>query len=117
MNSRLAEPGRRRRKVDLTILTILGLKTGGITFVGLIGDDCENIDIFIEDALTGLVDREAHATTDLLAFLHLGSGLIEGTDLEDIGVIPAFLECRVGKDETCFSPKERSFSLSFMMSS
>ncbi len=78
---------------------VLALQRGGVGLVALVGDHREDVDFVVEDALALLVDRQAQAAPDLLALLHLGDGLVEGADLEDVGVVPAFFEGGVGEDE------------------
>ena len=76
-----------------------GLEFADELVVGLVGDDGEDVDTFVLDALAGVVDGETDATADFLAFAHVGDGLVEGADLEDVGVVPAFAEGGVGEDE------------------
>ena len=46
-----------------------------------------------------LIDAQAQTTADFLAFPNLAAALLQGADLENIRVIPAFTQCRVGEDE------------------
>ena len=49
--------------------------------------------------MTVLVDRQTQATADLLATLKLRAGMAQKANLEDVRVVPTFLECRVREDE------------------
>ena len=46
-----------------------------------------------------LVDGEPKPAPDLLALAVCGARLVQRADLEDVGVVPAFAECRVAEDE------------------
>jgi len=48
---------------------------------------------------TVLIHRQAETAADLLPLLHGAPGLIEGADLEDIGVVPTFAQGRMTEDE------------------
>ena len=49
--------------------------------------------------LTVLVDAQTQAATNFLAFLDLTLGFVQRTNLEHIGIVPAFSQGRVRKDK------------------
>ena len=51
-------------------------------------------------ALALLVHRQAHPAPDLLALFYVRDGLVQRADLEDIGVVPALPQGRMGEDES-----------------
>ena len=51
-------------------------------------------------ALTLLIDADTHATADFLSLVNIAVGLLQGTDLENIGVIPAFTQRGVREYKT-----------------
>ena len=91
----------------LTVFNVFGLQAAHVTFVTLVGNHRKDVDIFVKDSLASLVDGQAQAAPDFLALFHLGDGLVEGANLENVGVVPAFFEGGVGKDEAGFFVKRK----------
>ena len=59
---------------------------------------------------TQFVHTETHTTTNLLTFLRLIIRILQRTNLEHIGIIPSFLQCRVRENETYwFLEAQQSF--------
>ena len=65
----------------------------------LVGDDRQDVGLLIEDAAPGLVNAKADAAANLLALAHFGDRLVEGANLEHVGIVPPFAQGRVGEDE------------------
>lgn len=62
-----------------------------------------------------LIDTQTQAAPELLAFLDLALGLVQRTDLEHIGIVPAFLQGGVGKMNRSLLSKDSGVSLSCMI--
>src|SRR5690606_11423754 len=77
------------------------LERAGKFRIGLVGHHCQGVDgiTIVSDPLTTLVYRKAQTTADFLTFFDRRSRLVERTNLEYVGVIPAFTQCGVGKDK------------------
>ena len=54
---------------------------------------------FLVHALAILIDTEAHTTADFLPLADVASALLQRADLEDVRIVPAFLERGVREDE------------------
>ena len=93
---RLTRPGRER-------LSDLLLEAGDEVGVGLVGHDGQLVDVVDSDgvvhALAVLVDGQAKAAADLLAARDGVVALLEHAHHEDVGVVPALAQRRVGEDE------------------
>src|SRR5260221_7678793 len=75
------------------------LQARDVAVVTLVGDDREDIDVVLSHSLASAVHRQAHPSADLLALLDLGNGLVQRTDLEHVGIVPALTERGVREDE------------------
>ena len=97
--------GSSQRTVIENILDI-GLKVRNESLVALAGDDGQHIDIvdtvaagLLIHAVALLVNAQAQAAAHLLPFSGLAVRVLQGADLEDIGIVPALPEGGVGEDE------------------
>ena len=68
-------------------------------FVPFGGDYSQGVYLESTDALSLLVHTEAQAASDGLAAFALGTHFTQCTNLKHIGVVPAFTQRRVRKDE------------------
>ena len=75
------------------------LQVLGKLFVVFRGHHSQGVDLEAAYPLTILIDAQAQATANGLAALALGLNVTQGANLEHVGVVPAFLERRVGEDE------------------
>ena len=92
-------------KADSFFLFVLLLKRCGKFLIALIGHNGQCIDGKSVLPLTILIDTEPKTAPDFLPFLDLALSLVQSTDLENIGVIPAFSQSRVGENEPEFAVK------------
>jgi len=67
--------------------------------IALSGHHGERVHVKPAQAFALLVHAEPQAAPDGLAALALGAHLAQGADLEDVRVVPAFAQRRVGEDE------------------
>src|SRR5699024_9999352 len=85
-------------------LALEALSKGIITFAGNDRQYIDIVDIVAQHisihTLAVLIDTQTEATAYLLTLANIAAALFQGTNLEYIGVIPAFPQCRVGKNET-----------------
>ena len=75
------------------------LEVLGKLLIALGGDDRQRVHVESAQALALLVHAEPQAAPDGLAALALGAHFAQGANLEDVRVVPALLERRVGEDE------------------
>ena len=82
------------------------LQALGKTLVALAGNNGQHVDILYlvpqqvgVHAFASLVDAEAQAAAHFLALAHLAAALLQGADLEHIGVVPTFPQGGVGEDK------------------
>ena len=112
---RLLEAQRRRRAVrvghrdggelvllddaeaDAGVLLDLLLQVLGELLVALGRDHGQRVDLEAAQPLALLVHAQAQAAADGLAPLALGADVAQGADLEDVGVVPAFLAAPSGR--------------------
>ncbi len=75
------------------------LEVLGELLVALGGDDGQRVDVEAAQPFALLVDAQPQAAPDGLAAFPLGAHLAEGANLEDVRVVPALAQRRVGEDE------------------
>ena len=92
-------------EADAGVLLDLLLEVLGELLVALGGDDGQRIDVEAAETLALLVDAESQPAADRLPPLALRAHLAEGADLEDVGIVPALLQGRVGEDELQFASR------------
>ena len=86
-------------KADAGVFLDFLLQILGELLVAFRGDDGERVDVEAPQPFALLVDAQAQAAADGLAALALGAHLAQGANLEDVRVVPAFAQGRVGEDE------------------
>jgi len=74
-------------------------------FIGLVGHNSEGVNLKPVNALAILIDTYTQATANLLPFLDNGIGFVKRTDLEDVGIIPAFFQGGMWEYELKFGIK------------
>ncbi len=57
---------------------------------GLVDNQGESTDPWVDYPVAGLIDRQPQAPPDLLAALQVRAGIAEKPDLKDVRVVPAF---------------------------
>src|SRR5262249_698642 len=80
---------RLRRRV-FAVGLVLALQAFGGGVVVLIGNDSENVHVFIVQPLAFLVDRQTQTAPDLLPARNSRDRLFQRADLKDVRVVPAF---------------------------
>ena len=86
-------------EADAGVLLDLLLKVLGELLVALRGDDRQRVDVKAAQPFALLVHAKPQAAADRLAALPFGAHLAQGADLEDVRVVPALAQRRVGEDE------------------
>ena len=86
------------KRMPVSVLDFL-LEVLGELLVALGGDDRQGVDVESPQAFSLLVDAEPQAASDGLAAFALGAHFAEGANLEDVRVVPALAQGRVGEDE------------------
>lgn len=81
------------------VFLIFLLQTVSKFFIAFVRHDGQRIDLETVAADTVLIDAEAQATPDLLPLLHGARRLIQRANLEDVRIVPALAQRRVGEDE------------------
>ena len=86
-------------EADARVGLDLLLEVLGELLVALGGDDGQRVHVEAPQPLPLLIHAEPQAAPDGLAAFPLGAHLAQGTNLEDVRVVPALLQRRVGEDE------------------
>ena len=99
----IGHPGKhaelKHTKLHTGLVLYLLLERLGKLGKALIGHHMEDVDVLVLDAFTVLVDAQTQATPDFLAAGKGGFLFDQGTDLEHVGIVPAFPQGRVGEDK------------------
>ena len=77
----------------------LPLQLLGELLVALPRHDRQRVDVEAAHTFALTVDAQAQASADRLAPFPLGADVAQHTDLEDVGIVPAFTQGRMGEDE------------------
>ena len=86
------------KRMPVSVFDLL-LEVLGKLLIALGGDDRERVHVESTQPIPLLVHAEPQAASDGLAAFTLRAHFAEGANLEDVRVVPAFLERRVGEDE------------------
>ena len=84
---------------NLCFFLYLPLQLLGELLVALPRHDRQRVDVEAAHAFALAVDAQAQASADRLAPFPLGADVAQRTDLEDVGIVPAFTQGRMGEDE------------------
>lgn len=84
-------------KGHAAVFLVLSLQRPGKILVALICHHVKLVYRLIEDAHAALIHRKAQAATEFLTFFDCARGLVEGANLEDVGVVPSLAQRRVAK--------------------
>ena len=90
----------------IQIILNIGLQRRYKVLIALAGNNCQHIQVMHRCPTGGgihtvavLIDTQAQTTAHLLPLCNIAVGVLQGANLEDIGVVPAFPKGRVGEDE------------------
>ena len=89
-------------KLDAFFLLNLTLQLLCKLFIGFICHDGKRVDLKSMNPLAILIDTDSKTTANFLPFFNNRICFVEGTDLEDVGIVPAFFQCGMGKDKLQF---------------
>ncbi len=86
-------------ELDPGILLDFLLQVLGELLVALGGDYSQRVDVEPAQTFAFLIDTEPEAPTNRLPALALSTDLAQRANLKHVGIVPAFLQGRVGEDE------------------
>ena len=86
-------------ELDPGILLDFLLQVLGELLVALSGNYSQRVDVEPAQTFAFLIDTEPEAPTNRLPALALTTDLAQRANLKHVGIVPAFLQGRVGEDE------------------
>ena len=87
-------------KFNTAFVFVFLLQVFSKTLIAFVGNHGQHVHAFIAHAFAVLVDRQPQPAPDFLPFFNRGTGFVERTNLEYIGIVPALFQCGMGKDKT-----------------